>query len=448
MNYPHIAQLFFNRPLLLSEQRAQVILGALMPYFEGGQVKGAQVDNVDLPQERAEPVEISGDGVVVIPILGTLVNRKRNMDALSGGPTAYSEIRQHIISAIADDSIKGIILDIDSGGGEANGAFDLADFIRVASEQKPIMAMVDENALSGGYVLASGATQIVVPRTGSVGSIGVVVAHVDQSEFDKKQGFNVSFIQAGKLKTDGNVHEPLSNDTRERIQAEVDLVYNLFVSGVAERRGLSEQAVRETEAGIFFGGDAVARELADVVASRGEAIGGFIDMVTRPTAVHIGRPFAATFKETFMMKKEESKTIDTEVPVPTISNEEKEKAALILVEEQKLELEAQLKKAESSLEDKAKSEAANTEYAEYVDSINGICQLAGKYELAQSFIAKKIGADQVRKSLLEARVQEDEATAIMGQHQAQDDATTNKKAKVEPINSVYARFNEQMSGKR
>ena len=77
--------------------------------------------------------------------------------------------------------VRGIALEIDSFGGEVAGVFDLADAIRAARASKPVWALVAEHAFSAGYALASQADRIILPRTGAVGSIGVVVMHADLS---------------------------------------------------------------------------------------------------------------------------------------------------------------------------------------------------------------------------------------------------------------------------
>ena len=83
--------------------------------------------------------------------------------------------------------MRGIALDIDSFGGEVAGAFDLADRIRAARTQKPIHAFVAEHALSAGCVIAYQADRIILPRTGDVGSIGVVALHTDMSGAPNKR---------------------------------------------------------------------------------------------------------------------------------------------------------------------------------------------------------------------------------------------------------------------
>ncbi|WP_172751201.1 S49 family peptidase [Ensifer sp. LCM 4579] len=169
------------------------------------------------------------------------------------------------------------MLEIDSPGGEAAGCFDCADFIRDASAAsgKPVWAHANEVACSGGYALASAASQIWVARTSEVGSIGVIGAHVDQSEADKKAGVKWTFIIAGEHKAEGNSHEPLNDGALARFQADVDHLMDMFVGTVAQNRGMTTQEIRDTKADIYRGALAVEAGLADEVGTFDEALEAF-----------------------------------------------------------------------------------------------------------------------------------------------------------------------------
>ena len=112
-------------------------------------------------------------------------------------------------------------------------------------------ALANEQALSAAYWLASAATKLFTPQTGMVGSVGVVMLHVDQSARDAKQGIVYTPIFAGAHKVDFSSHAPLSEDARALAQDEVDRLYEMFVQAVAEGRGIDPKAVRATEAGLL-----------------------------------------------------------------------------------------------------------------------------------------------------------------------------------------------------
>jgi ClpP class serine protease len=168
-------------------------------------------------------------GVVIIPVEGLLLQR------FEGFGSSYERIYGQIKKALNTPDIKHIVLDINSGGGEVNGLFDLVDFIREARNQKPITALINEQAYSAAYLIATSASQIVIPRTGSVGSIGVMVAHLDQSEAEKQQGLTYTEIFAGKHKLDFSPHQPLTDAAKTELQAHVDETYALLIQTLSLR---------------------------------------------------------------------------------------------------------------------------------------------------------------------------------------------------------------------
>jgi ClpP class serine protease len=207
------------------------------------------------------------DGIAVIEIAGTLVHRGAWIGQ-SSGLTSYEGIAAQLQAALADPGVRGIALDIDSFGGEVAGAFDLADRIRAARSQKSIHAFVAEHALSAGYVLASQADRIILPRTGAVGSIGVMALHTDMSGALEQKGIAVTLIHAGSHKIDANPYQPLPEAVHDQMQRELEVVRFLFAETVAARRGdrLTHASALATEAAVFRGADAIASGLADDLA--------------------------------------------------------------------------------------------------------------------------------------------------------------------------------------
>lgn len=263
---PHLAARLFSVPLAIHRPKLDVILSVL----------GARIGLADLaapvgytPVTRA-PTPASGK-VAVIPIHGTLVRRTSGLEAESG-LASYTGIAAQLDAALASPEIAAILLDVDSPGGESGGVFDLADRIRAAAQAKPVWAVANDMAFSAAYALASAATRVFVARTGGVGSIGVIAMHVDQSVKDAQDGVRYTAVFAGERKNDLNPHEPISNEAHAVLKAEVDRIYDLFVETVARHRGLDADAVRATEAGLFFGPDAVATGLADAVGSLDDAL--------------------------------------------------------------------------------------------------------------------------------------------------------------------------------
>ncbi len=288
MHHAQIAQRAFNTPLMMDPAKALAFLSGLGPRITGQEIT---FHGVDLPAPAAEHItpparaslfsndlaqrhQRNGtqpfavvDGIAVIEIAGTLVHRGAWIGQ-SSGLTSYEGIAAQLQAALADPGVRGIALDIDSFGGEVAGAFDLADRIRAARAQKPIHAFVAEHALSAGYVLASQADHIILPRTGAVGSIGVVALHTDMSGALDQKGIAVTLIHAGAHKIDANPYQPLPEAVHDQMQRGLEVVRFLFAETVAAGRGdrLTHAAALATEAAVFRGADAISAGLADEIA--------------------------------------------------------------------------------------------------------------------------------------------------------------------------------------
>jgi signal peptide peptidase SppA len=216
---------------------------------------------------------VTESGIAVIPIVGPLVARGDWLTTVLGA-TEYGAIAEALIAAADDPAVRGILLEVDSPGGEVGGLFDLVEAIRTIKQSsgKPLWAVASETALSAAYAIASAADRLTVTRTGEVGSVGVVAVHIDASGADAMAGLKWTLIHAGTRKTDGNPHEPLSPRATADIQADVDHLYDQLVALVAANRGVGADTVRATQAAIYRGEKAVKAGLADRVGAIAQAI--------------------------------------------------------------------------------------------------------------------------------------------------------------------------------
>lgn len=282
----HIATRVFNTPLAIAPQKLETIIsviGTRLPEaFRADSDDTSDGEPIDIrEQAEAEPLNLEGT-VAVIPVHGTLVQRNLGLDALSG-MTSYQELGARLQAALEDGSVDAILLDVDSPGGECNGLFEFAERIYEGRNVKPIVAISNEQAFSAAYAIASAASKVYVTKTSNVGSIGVIATHVDQSKADEKAGLKYTHIFAGKKKADFSSHKPLSQRASTELQADVDALYQIFVSTVARNRGISSSAVSGTEAGLYMGKSAVVAGLADEVISLSELSGKIQESITMKT---------------------------------------------------------------------------------------------------------------------------------------------------------------------
>ena len=279
-------------------------------------------DDAGSPPKSGPGVDLVGK-VAVIPVSGILVHGGYGS---SWGETAYGSIRTALSAALADDSVSGIALHIDSPGGEVAGCADLADAIAAARGTKPMHAIVDEMACSAAYWLASACDRITVPRTGVVGSIGVIAFHADITRALDGAGVTVTTITYGSRKAELAPTSKLTRPARDRAQADVDAMGELFVSAVARNRRIRAQAVRDTQAGTFLGRDAVRAGLADAVGSAEDAFVALMDAAAesrqpRSSARRAGTTSAtrASTKAT-MSTRTRTRTAAAEQPVTSFAH--------------------------------------------------------------------------------------------------------------------------------
>ena len=311
MLHARIAARAFNTPLLVEPSKAMAFLSGLGPRILGRRVEmvdGSETADgtIALPARASilaggltESLRHHGDApypvvdrIAVIEISGVLIHRG-GWIGQSSGQTSYEGIAAQIEAAAEDPAVRGLALEIDSFGGEVAGVFDLADRIRAIRGSKPVWAFIAEHAFSAGYALASQADRILLPRTGALGSIGVVVLHADMSGQLDQDGVRVTLVHSGQHKVDGNPYQPLPEAVRDDIQREIDVLRFLFAETVAAGRAgrLSQEAALATEAATFRGVDAVAAGLADEVTDLARGFAAFRQMLTRtpilsPTRSH------------------------------------------------------------------------------------------------------------------------------------------------------------------
>lgn len=398
---PNIAGRVFDAPLLIARAKLDTILGVLAPRLRGETLPfGAK------PTMRDYEVQ---NGVAVIPVVGTLVRRTVGLEAQSG-LTSYGLIAERLDAALADNAVKGILLDIDSPGGEAGGVFDLADKIFATRKVKPIWAVANDEAFSAAYAIAAAADKIYLSRTGGVGSIGVIAVHLDQSAAEADAGLKYTAVFAGEHKNDLSPHEPLSDPARAQLQAEVDRVYALFTESVARMRGIDLSAVKATEAALYFGEQSLAVGLADRIGTMGDALSDLTKKIARPSTTTIRR----------MERKENPMTENTQPALDMDSG---------------LESLPDLAALKADLKEEARTEAMA-----YVAEVTELCQLAGAPDKAAAFVAKAVPAAEVRKALLESRAAQADATAIAGQIPA--NTTPSAEPKIDTA-AIYAARNKK-----
>ena len=379
---PHVAARLFGAPLLIHRPKLDVILSVLGPRVGVSDLAGP---GGFMPPARSPASTAAGgdDKIAVIPIHGTLVRRTVGLEAESG-LASYAAIASQLDAALANPNAAAILLDIDSPGGESGGVFDLADRIRSAASVKPVWAVANDMAFSAAYALASGASRIFVSRTGGVGSIGVIAMHIDQSAKDAQDGVRYTAVFAGDRKNDLNPHQPITGEAHAFLQGEVNRVYDLFLETVAKHRGVGAEAVAATQAGLFFGKDAVSAGLADAVGSFDDALAQLHASISPSPTLHASGSgtFLNLQKDHPMNEQPEAGT-----PAPLLADA-----------------------AASHIQPTATTAANPFSVADAVE-VAQTCALAGRTDLVAGFLEAKVSPAKVRSQLL--AVQADSSPEIV-----------------------------------
>jgi len=425
---PYLASRVFGTPLLIHPRKLEVILsvvgsrmGMVVPETSAQQL--AQFS----PPERVMRTDLQAPNIAVISVLGTLVRRTGAMDAASG-LTSYASISAQINAAINDPNVDAVLLDIDSPGGEAGGAFDLADEIVSARSSKPIWALANDDAFSAAYAIACSAERIYLTRTGGVGSIGVIALHVDQTQRDALDGYRYTAIYAGDRKNDLSPHLPLSNEASTALQTEVDRLYEMFVSTVATNRGLDAQAVRDTQARLFYAGDAIEAGFADAIGTADDALRALaVEVQQRKSAIArsfgSGREMEVSLPDPVLSK--EKLMSQTSPPASTASTEAVPVTSTVVAPgdanpqephqapHQEVELPAGAgEPTQETLEVVQPEVAAASAAAASHDirkasanvlAVAEMCLLAGKSDMTLSALERGLSVEQVRNELLAAK---------------------------------------------
>ncbi|MSL10934.1 S49 family peptidase [Escherichia coli] len=283
-NLSHIIAAAFNEPLLLEPAYARVFFCALGREMGAASLSVPQQQvQLDAPGMLAETDEYMAggkrparvyrvvNGIAVLPVTGTLVHRLGGMRPFSG-MTGYDGIVACLQQAMADSQVRGVLLDIDSPGGQAAGAFDCADMIYRLRQQKPVWALCNDTACSAAMLLASACSRRLVTQTSRIGSIGVMMSHVSYAGHLAQAGVDITLIYAGAHKVDGNQFEALPAEVRQDMQQRIDAAHRMFAEKVAMYTGLSVDAVTGTEAAVFEGQSGIEAGLADELINASDAI--------------------------------------------------------------------------------------------------------------------------------------------------------------------------------
>jgi protease-4 len=195
-----------------------------------------------------------------------------------------------LLRGIARDArVRGVVLRIDSPGGDALASDLLWRAVHALRREKPVVASLAEIAASGGYYLASAADRVIAERSSLTGSIGVIGGKLDLSALYRRLGIGVDGVERGARAGMHSSARGFTDDERDAVQGEMRALYETFVARVAEGRGLAAAAVERAAQGrVFSGARALALGLVDALGGPLEALAE----VRQHAGLRRGEPFA------------------------------------------------------------------------------------------------------------------------------------------------------------
>ncbi|OIO02124.1 MAG: S49 family peptidase [Desulfovibrionaceae bacterium CG1_02_65_16] len=213
---------------------------------------------------------LAGDKIGLCKLESMITDSREVVDFLR-------ELRQN-------DSVKGVLLRIDSPGGAVAPSQELYQAVRALAKVKPVVVSMGTAAASGGYYAAAPATLIVANSGTITGSIGVRAQYVNLQGLLEKLGLKSDIMASGKMKAAGDPTQPLTPEQRTYIQALIMDLHQQFVSDVASARGLPEADVAKLADGrAYTGKQALKLKLVDKLG------GQELAMETLRQMVKVGR---------------------------------------------------------------------------------------------------------------------------------------------------------------
>jgi ClpP class serine protease len=202
------------------------------------------------------------DGVATVPVLGPIFRYSDWLTEICDS-TTIETLAGDFHAALSDPSVRGIILEVDSPGGQAAGVGEMAGMIAEARGKKPVVAYVSDDGCSGAYWLASAAQEIVVSAQSEVGSVGAVVAARDPTKVSSK---TIEFVSS---QSPSKRPDPTTERGRSVYQQRADDLAGVFIADVARYRGVTEEAVLTDfgGGGVLMGQAAVNARMADRIGS-------------------------------------------------------------------------------------------------------------------------------------------------------------------------------------
>lgn len=246
-----------------------IIFGGLMGILVISLFLGFLVTVIALGSSGSTTTTGNGN-VAVIPLVGPIYSDGLT-SGIGGSYSSAETIADFIKEADKSSKIDVIVIDINSPGGTAVASDVIATALKNA--EKPTYALIRDIGASGGYLVASAADHIVAYRMSLAGSIGVRGGYLEFSGLMEKYGVGYERLVAGDYKDAGTPFRKLTDEEREIIQSQLDIMHDIFIEEVAANRGLPiEDIAKIADGQVFVGTQALELGLIDYLGGEDKLI--------------------------------------------------------------------------------------------------------------------------------------------------------------------------------
>ncbi|MDD5245414.1 MAG: signal peptide peptidase SppA [Syntrophorhabdaceae bacterium] len=224
----------------------------------------------------------SGEKIGVVEIEGAIMDSKNAMD--------------DIVRFRDDESIKGVIVRINSPGGGAAASQEIHREVKKLRGKKKVFVSMASVCASGGYYIATAGEKIYASPSTITGSIGVIMQQTVVEDLMKKIGIQENTIKSGELKDAGTPFRKMREDEKRYLNDVLKDIHEQFIRDVAEGRKMPVDAVRKLSDGrIFTGIQAKNTGLIDAIGTFYDAVDALkvsLNMVGKPVLVYGKKPFS------------------------------------------------------------------------------------------------------------------------------------------------------------
>lgn len=223
--------------------------------------------------EEKSPYLSVVDGVGVVSVEGSLYDGTFGIVGKWYGITGYGDIQNAMVEAVQNPEVRSILLLVKSGGGSVAGVGETAQLIENVDKHKAVITYTPSTMASAALWLGAAGRKVLASPTALVGSIGTLIIMASRHRQLKEDGIDAVVVRSGKYKALGHPAEPLSDEAVADAQEKADYLSNIFLTYMADRRGVNKSAADKTfgQGRTFIGEQAKAVGLVDAVVTYSEA---------------------------------------------------------------------------------------------------------------------------------------------------------------------------------